>query len=285
MLSYRHAFHAGNHADVLKHLVLALTLDHLLEKAEKPLRYLDTHAGPGRVDLAGAMAAKNAEFETGIGRLWVAGDLPEPLARYRGLVRGLNPGGKLIRYPGSPAVARAVLGDKADARLDLCELHPDDHRRLREWAGTDRRVQVHREDGFARLKAALPPPERRAVVLIDPPYEIKDDYRTLVEALRGALKRFATGVYLAWYPMLARPESRGLPKAMAGLTDRWLRTELAVAPVPEGGAGTGMYGSGMFVLNPPWRLREQIEACRPSLEARLCQPGAAGLNLETGPGL
>jgi 23S rRNA (adenine2030-N6)-methyltransferase len=278
LLSYRHAFHAGNHADVLKHLVLVCVLDHLLHKADKPFVFLDSHAGPGGCDLREAMATKNAEFEAGIGRIWDMDQPPEPLARYLDVVRGFNPQGALAYYPGSPAIARQIM---TCGRLELCELHPDDHRRLAEWAGRDRRIHVHREDGFAQLKALLPPVERRALVLIDPPYEIKDDYLTVVDALRGALARFATGVCIAWYPLLARAEARALPRSLEKLTDRWLRVELAVAQP----AAKGMHGSGVFVINPPWQLQAQLDTCRTALEESLCACGAKGVNVSVGPGV
>jgi len=277
MLSYRHAFHAGNHADVLKHLVLVCALDHLLQKADKPFLYAETHAGAGGCDLEDAMAAKNAEFRQGIARLWDAGDLPSPLAHYVGIVRGFNPGGRLAHYPGSPAIARHMM---PTGRLDLCELHPDDHRRLTQWAADDRGIRVHREDGFQRLRALLPPVERRALVLIDPPYEVKDDYRRVATALGDSLTRFPNGVYLAWYPLLNQPGARTLPGTLEKLSERWLRVELG-AKKP---AVRGMFGSGIFVLNPPWRLQAQLESCRAALERLLCEPGAGGLSLKAGPG-
>lgn len=272
MLSYRHAFHAGNHADVLKHLLLVSVLDHLREKADKPFVYVDTHAGAGMCDLREAMAVKNAEFRDGIGRLWDAPDLPAPLARYIGLVRAFNPNGELVNYPGSPALARQLM---PAGRLDLCELHPADHDRLMRWADDERRIRIHREDGFARLKAVLPPLERRALVLIDPPYEVKTDYRQVVEALRGALGRFATGVYLAWYPLLDRTEARALPVSLAKLTDRCLRVELEVSEPTS----RGMYGSGVFVINPPWQLERQLADCAHQLAIHLCAADARGLTL------
>lgn len=274
MLSYRHAYHAGNHADVLKHLVLVLTLDHMSEKADKPFVYIDTHAGAGGYDLSDARALKNTEYEQGIGRLWDANSLPLPLARYVGVIHGFNPDGALAHYPGSPAIARSL----SSGRLELCELHGDDFRRLSKWAGRERRVRVHHQDGFARLKALLPPIERRALVLLDPPYEVKDDYARVAQSLNEALARFATGVYLAWYPLLAQAGPRQLCSALEGLSDRWLRVELEV----EEAGSPGLFGSGVFVFNPPWRLADRLTACRHDLEARLCGPGAAGLSVNRG---
>ena len=170
MLSYRHAFHAGNHADVLKHLVEVLILQYLVQKKDKPLRYIDTHAGPGIYALQRSFASKNREFDSGIARLWGRSDLPPPLEHYVNMVRSFNPSSELLHYPGSPAIAASILG--AAHRLQLFELHPDDVSRLDDWVGRDRRIKVQQADGFSALKAILPPPERRALVLIDPPYEV-----------------------------------------------------------------------------------------------------------------
>ncbi|MEZ5503859.1 MAG: 23S rRNA (adenine(2030)-N(6))-methyltransferase RlmJ [Halioglobus sp.] len=273
MLSYRHAFHAGNHADVLKHLVQVLVLEYLVQKTGKPLRYIDTHAGAGSYDLGDAFASKNREFESGIARLWPRNDLPPALARYVNLVRGCNPGGDLSRYPGSPAIAAKIL--QRDQRLQLFELHADDAARLRRWSGRDRRIQVAREDGFAALKAVLPPPEKRALVVIDPPYEIKTDYAGAVAALRLALRKFATGVYLLWYPLLQRPEVVTLVRKLESMPVDSLLVELPV----RAAAGAGMYGSGMFVVNPPWVLRAQLQDCLPYLHAALASTDAPSWRL------
>jgi len=277
MLSYRHAFHAGNHADVLKHLTLMLALERLLEKADKPLVYIDTHAGAGMYDLADARAAMNAEYAGGIAPLLKANALPPPLARFVELIRLFSLGKALAHYPGSPAIARQMM---ATGRLELCELHPDEHARLLAWAGRERRIRVYKEDGFQRLKALLPPVERRALVLIDPSYELKPDYRAVVDALRGALQRFATGVYLLWYPLLERPELPKLTRALKQVSERWLMLELEVSPA----SAEGLIGSGMFVINPPWQLAEQLKACGPALNNLLCAPTAGGFSMASGPG-
>lgn len=267
MLSYRHAFHAGNHADVLKHLVQVLVLRYLSQKAGKPLCYIDTHAGAGRYDLRHAYATTTREFEAGIGRLWTQQALPPPLQAYLDIVRGCNPPGELRYYPGSPAIAAALL--RSDHRLHLCELHPDDAARLERWSARDARVRMRREDGFAALKALLPPIEKRALVMLDPPYEIKSDYTTAIATLQLALKKFATGVYALWYPLLAREEVSTLVKKLEALPVKSLLVELPVQPL-----GQGMYGSGMYVVNPPWTLEADLQDCLPLLHSVLAVPGA-----------
>lgn len=268
MLSYRHAFHAGNHADVLKHLVEVLILEYLVQKEGKPLRYIDTHAGPGSYDLRGAFARKNREFDTGISHLWQRTDFPPPLASYVNHVRDLNSGSELTRYPGSPALAAKIL--HAGHRLQLFELHPDDSGRLERWAGRDRRIKVQHSDGFAALKAILPPLEKRALVMIDPPYEIKTDYDTVVKVLQMATSKFATGVYALWYPLLNRELVSAMVRKLRKLPVSYMLVELPVlAPAEQ-----GMYGSGMFVINPPWLLRQQLEECLPFLQEALAGPGA-----------
>lgn len=268
MLSYRHAFHAGNHADVLKHLVQVLLLQYLVKKEGKALRYIDTHAGAGSYDLRAANACKNREFDSGIARLWQRADLPPSLESYVTLVRTVNPAGQLVQYPGSPSIAAKIL--HASHRLQLFELHPDDARRLARWAAHDRRIKVEQGDGIAALKAILPPIERRALVMIDPPYEVKTDYTTVVSALQLATRKFATGVYALWYPLLAREAVSTLVKKLEAMPVQSLLVELPV----QAAAGEGMYGSGMFIVNPPWVLQQQLESCLPYLQTVLASSDA-----------
>lgn len=272
MLSYRHAFHAGNHADVLKHLVLMLALERLLLKP-KPLCFVDTHAGPGTCRLDAGPASKNREHEGGISRLMAAADLPAPLDRFRELIRSFNPGQAPGEYPGSPALARALL--RGGDRLELSELHPADFEALSAWAAGARNIHVTRADGFERLKALMPPRERRGLVLIDPPYEIKNDYRQVVDAVRAAQRRFATGVYLVWYPLLDRPELEPMRRGLRQLGGKQLSVELQVASA----AARGMYGSGMWILNPPWQLEQQLELCAALITRLLGEDGSAELRL------
>ncbi len=278
MLSYRHAFHAGNHADVLKHLILVRILAHLNQK-DKPWWYVDTHAGAGVYDLASDYARKNHEHDTGIGRLWSRLDLPQPVADYVDVVRGLNPDGRLRLYPGSPWIASRML--RPQDRLRLFELHGTDadllHRCLAELT---RRVRIERADGFAALRSVLPPPPRRGLTLIDPAYEVKTDYRQVIAALKAGLERFATGIYAVWYPLLPRLEARELPQRLERLPGvRWLNVTLRVRAASR--QGHGMYGSGVFVVNPPWGLADGLSAAMPWLTDRLAQDASATYSLET----
>jgi len=277
MLSYRHAFHAGNHADVLKHFIEVQLLRYLAQK-DKPFWYIDTHAGAGCYDLDSGYAMQNAEYESGIARLWLRDDLPAPLAEHVELVKRLNPDGLLKLYPGSPLIALQLLREQD--RLRLFELHPSDSEILREnFAGHGAQVLIQATDGFGALKALLPPPPRRALVLIDPPYEDKQDYRRVTVALREGLQRFANGMYAVWYPQLQRAEARQLPEQLKQLPVKsWLHVALSVhAP---GEDGFGMHGSGMFIVNPPWLLHGVLQEVMPYLAKVLGQNGEGSFVLE-----
>jgi 23S rRNA (adenine2030-N6)-methyltransferase len=254
VLSYRHAFHAGNHADVLKHLVLTRVLAYLTAK-DKPLCYVETHAGPGLYRLDSPYAQQNQEFRSGIVRLWGRTDLPAPLASYVEAVRALNPDGTLLHYPGSPWLAQRLL--RPGDRLVLHELHGSEVSPLRDNFAGDRRVQVIEGDGYRGLLAALPPRERRGLVLLDPAYEVKSDYRQVVETLTLAHRRFATGTYALWYPVVERGRIDDLERAIArsGIP-RIQRFELAIRP---DGRGPGMGTSEMLVVNPPWTLMGELQ--------------------------
>jgi 23S rRNA (adenine2030-N6)-methyltransferase len=262
MLSYRHAFHAGNHADVLKHLIEVQLLRYLAQK-DKPFWYIDTHAGAGCYSLDSGYAIQNAEYESGIARLWARDDLPAPLAEYVMLVKHFNPDGQLKLYPGSPLVAMQLLREQD--RMRLFELHPSDSEILQQnFAGHGTQVLMQAADGFGALKALLPPPPRRALALIDPPYEDKQDYQRVVEALREGLKRF---------------EARQLPEQLKRLPVKsWLNVALTVQTPNED--GFGMYGSGMFILNPPWLLRGVLQEVMPYLVKILGQDSGAAFTLE-----
>ncbi len=277
MLSYRHAFHAGNHADVLKHFIEVQLLRHLAQK-DKPFWYIDTHAGAGCYELDSGYAAQNAEYESGIARLWERDDLPAPLADYVSLVKRINPDGQMKLYPGSPLVALELLREQDKMRL--FELHPTDSEILQEnFAGYGTQVLMQTADGFGALKALLPPPPRRALVLMDPPYEEKQDYQRVVTALREGLKRFASGVYAVWYPQLQRAEARQLPTLLKQLPVKgWLHVALTVQGESE--EGFGMHGSGMFVLNPPWNLHGVLQQVMPYLLLHLGQDAEATFTLE-----
>jgi 23S rRNA (adenine2030-N6)-methyltransferase len=277
MFSYRHGFHAGHHADVLKHLVLVQMLTYLTAK-ETPLWFVDTHAGAGAYSLESAFARKLGEFKDGIGRLWGRSDLPPGLAEYLIQVRALNPDGALRNYPGSPQIALQML--RPQDRLQLFELHSTESEVLKKYfAKAGRRVSVQAVDGFAGLKAVLPPPSRRGLVLIDPSYEDKADYRNVVAAVRDALRRFATGSYAVWYPQVQRKESKELPGQLQQLAGNdWLHVSLKVmAPARD---GLGLHGSGVFVFNPPWKLAAALRPAMPVLVKLLGQDNKASYGLQ-----
>jgi 23S rRNA (adenine2030-N6)-methyltransferase len=276
MLSYRHAFHAGNHADVLKHLVEIQLLRYLAQK-DKPFWYIDTHAGAGCYALSEGYAAVNAEYQSGIARLWSSDDLPAPLFDYVSQVKGINPDGQLKHYPGSPLLALNVLR-KQDA-MHLFELHPSDSELLQQNFAKCRQAVLHDSDGFAALKALLPPLPRRALILIDPPYEDKQDYQKVVAALHEGLKRFTSGIYAVWYPQLQRAESRLLPERLKQLPVKsWLNVALTIQN--PGTDGFGMHGSGVFILNPPWTLHSVLQEVMPYLVGKLGIDSHASFVLE-----
>jgi 23S rRNA (adenine2030-N6)-methyltransferase len=279
MRSYRHAFHAGNHADVLKHLILVRLIHHLGQK-EKPFWFIDTHAGAGLYDLNAPYARKLAEHERGIGRLWARTDLPAPLADYVDRVRRFNPDHRLQKYPGSPLLALQAMREQD--RLRLFERHGSDLSLLRKnFQDAGKQALVAGTDGFAGLRALLPPPPRRAVALIDPSYEEKQDYERVFQALKDALARFPNGIYAAWYPQLTRLDARELPQRLKKLpAANWLHAALRVRE--PAGDGFGMYGSGLVVFNPPWTLRDTLADVLPFLTEALREDAGAGFALESG---
>ncbi|CAB1259273.1 23S rRNA (adenine(2030)-N(6))-methyltransferase RlmJ [Vibrio cholerae] len=261
MLSYRHSFHAGNHADVLKHIVQSLILNSLQQK-EKPFVYHDTHSGVGRYDLTHEWSEKTGEYKQGIARVWQQDNIPAELDRYLDAIRQLNQGETLRYYPGSPRVARAHLREQD--RMVLTELHPSDYPLLEQEFHRDRQVSIYKEDGFARLKASLPPQERRGLVLIDPPYELAKEYRDVVRAIAQSYKRWATGIYAIWYPVVNRCDIDDMLEGLQGLEIRKiLQIELGVAPDTN---ERGMTASGMIVINPPWTLESQMQTILPFLK-------------------
>jgi len=291
MFSYRHAFHAGNHADVLKHFV-QVQLHKYMNQKDTAYTYVDTHAGAGVYALDSAQAQRSGEYVDGIARLWERDDLPPALAEYVDLVRAMNPSGKLRHYPGSPWVADAA--SREQDRLRLFELHPSDSRILADNVrkleahkaeqgvrARGRRILIDVADGFHGLKALLPPPSRRALALIDPPYEIKLDYKHVRDALEDALGRFPGGTYAVWYPVLQRMESRQFPDRLKRLPAKdWLHVTLSVAgPRPD---GNGLHSSGMFILNPPYTLEATLREVMPYLVQVLGQDAGAAFRIETG---
>ena len=276
MLAYRHAFHAGNHADVLKHIVLVQVLRYMNAK-DKPYRFVDTHAGAGGYSLEGRYAQKKGEFERGIGTLWGRDDLPEAVADYVERVREFNAGGALEQYPGSPAIARMLL--RPGDQMRLFELHPTEHRILESFVGSERNVEVKHADGFDSLKGQLPPSTRRGVVLMDPSYEGHGDYGRVIATLRDAVQRFAEGVYLVWYPQVQKVEAAELPRRLQALAPKgWLHARLSVARADS--QGFGLAGSGMFVINPPYTLHDTLAGVLPWLVETLGQYEGASFVLD-----
>jgi 23S rRNA (adenine2030-N6)-methyltransferase len=264
MLSYLHGYHAGNHADVLKHTVLTALLARLVAK-DKPVRYIDTHAGAGGYDLRAPAAQRNREHEGGVGKLWDSRDAPSAVSRLLTLARAFNGEGALKRYPGSPWLARESLRPIDD--LFLFELHPAEHRTLKKTCAADRRVKVLREDGLTACIGLVPPPSRRALTFVDPSYELRDEHRQVVDALEKLHKRFATGVFAVWYPVIERRWVDRYERALraAGIAALSIY-ELCIARERRAG---GLVGSGMFVVNAPWQLDEELGEALPWLAERL----------------
>lgn len=267
MLSYRHSFHAGNFADLLKHLVLVYLVDYL-NKKEKPYACLDTHSGAGLYSLHGSDSQKTGEYQQGIARLIAAPTMAHPLLkRFRALIQEFNPTDELTHYPGSPALIHQLI--RAQDRLLLNELHPRDWEQLAQLMQDDSRVRVEQQDAYARLKASLPFPERRGLILIDPSYEIKEEYQRVVHAISQAYRRMATGVYALWYPVVQRQQVEQLCKDLKATgIPRLLRIEHCISADTS---GFGMTGSGMLIINPPYTLAEDFTHLLPELDCLLAQ--------------
>ncbi len=266
-LNYRHAFHAGNFADVHKHAVLALILHYLCEKPAA-FRIIDTHAGAGLYDLAGPEARRSGEWRDGIARL-MAASLPEPaaalLAPYLEVIGAFNDRDRLVSYPGSPAIARAFL--RPQDRLIACELEPHAADALAHNLRGDPRIKTIVIDGWTALSAHLPPKERRGLVLVDPPFEQETDFARLTNALAVAHRKWATGIYMLWYPIKGRSAPDALAKRLRRLgIPKLLRSELIVASL---GDPSRLNGSGLIVVNPPWTLERELAALLPALTEML----------------
>jgi 23S rRNA (adenine2030-N6)-methyltransferase len=297
MFSYRHAFHAGNHADVLKHTVLLAILRHLVQK-DAALTVFDTHAGAGLYRLDGDYATTSAEAAEGFLKL-VASALPHPVAPalqdYVDLVAGFNTQGSHKIYPGSPFIIQRVLADRGRDKLKLFELHPTDTKTLTANIAqleAGRQIAILREDGFEGLKKFLPPPSRRALVLCDPSYELKTDYGRVAEMVADALQRFATGTYAVWYPIIPRPEAHDLPRKLKTLANKagkpWLHATLTVksSKLLKDNEGEvvrpGLPASGVFIINPPHTLKAALKDALPQMVALLKQDSHATSSLDSG---
>ncbi len=276
MLSYRHSFHAGNFADVLKHIILIQCLEYLRKK-DKPFCCIDTHAGPGKYELDGDYALKNKEFENGISKLWQGTDLPEGVDHYVSLIKRFNSPDKLSRYPGSPLITKQLLRDKD--RLCLFELHTTEIKLLTALANKDKRISVVHADGLTSCLTLLPPFERRGLVLIDPSYEIKTDYQQVVESLVTMHKRFATGTFALWYPVIERSRNQKLELAIkaSGINN----IQLFELGIRADSNEHGMTATGMIVINPPWTLAAEMKQVLPYLSEVLGHNGEGFYRIQT----
>lgn len=283
-MNYRHAFHAGGFADVIKHIVLVRIITYLQDK-QAAFRVIDTHAGAGVYDLTGAEAQRGGEWLTGIARIMQArfSETTMPLMKpYLDIVRAFNPQGTLKTYPGSPLIARALL--RPQDRLTACEVEPKARKQLIEALRRDTQARVVDLDGWTALPAFVPPKERRGLVLIDPPYEQKDEFERLAEGFAEAFAKWPTGSYLLWYPVKSRRATDDLARHVAQAVGqakppgKALRLEFSVAPQT---AGTSLTSSGLLIVNPPWTLMGELKAILPELEKPLGQGGAGRFRLET----
>jgi 23S rRNA (adenine2030-N6)-methyltransferase len=283
-MNYRHAFHAGGFADVIKHIVLVRILLYLQEKPAA-LRVIDTHAGAGLYDLASDEARRGGEWLTGIARLMQARFSQETLPLvlpYLDIVRAFSPPGELKTYPGSPLIARALL--RPQDRLTACELEPEARKRLIDALRRDVQARVVDLDGWTALPAFVPPKERRGLVLIDPPFEAKDEFERLAQGFSEAFAKWPTGSYLLWYPAKSRRVTDDLARHVASETGKskpagkCLRLEFSVAPRE---ADSGLLSTGLLIVNPPWTLAGELKTILPELEKPLGQGGAGRFRLET----
>lgn len=283
-MNYRHAFHAGGFADVIKHIVLVRMLIYLQEK-QAAFRVIDTHAGAGLYDLTGEEARRGGEWLTGIARIMQArfSETTLPLVKpYLDIVRAFNPDRDLAAYPGSPLIARALL--RPQDRLTACEVEPSARKRLIDALRRDSQARVVDLDGWLALPAFVPPKERRGLVLIDPPYEQKDEFERLAEGFAQAYAKWPTGSYLLWYPVKSRRATDTLARLVAEAAGasrpagKALRLEFSVAPQT---ADTALASTGLLIVNPPWTLLGELKAILPELEKPLGQGGAGRFRLET----
>lgn len=271
MLSYQHGYHAGGPADLQKHLALSILLRKFLEK-EKPFVVIDLYAGHGTYDLSDAAAAKTGEFAQGVGRLWPhRAAAPEAARLYVEILCKANATGVLKQYPGSPAIARAVL--RPDDRLILNELHPKAFTELKQWAARDERISIHKRDGLEALVGLVPPPVRRGLVVIDPSYEIKTEYEDIPARLKVAMQKWPQGVYLIWYPLLPDGRQRTLiENVRREVPGNIFLCELILGAERRMDERTGLRGSGVVVVNPPWQFDVQMEEAGAWLTQALAAP-------------
>ena len=282
-MNYRHAFHAGNFADVIKHIVLVRILTYLQDKPAA-FRVIDTHAGAGRYDLTGEEAQRSGEWLTGIARVMQArfSEAASPLvAPYLDIIRAFNPPRELRAYPGSPLIVRALL--RPQDRLTACELEPKARKHLIEALRRDTQARVVDLDGWTALPAFVPPNERRGLVVIDPPYEAKDEFARIASGFAEAFTKWPTGSYLLWYPAKSRRATDELARHVASVAaggpspGKCLRLEFSAAPQAADGA---LVSAGLLLVNPPWSLAGELKTILPELEKPLGQGGAGRFRLE-----
>jgi 23S rRNA (adenine2030-N6)-methyltransferase len=275
MLSYRHSFHAGNFADVLKHLTQSLIIESLKQK-NKPFVYFDTHAGAGCYNLKESKSQKTGEYKQGINKIWNDNQIPELFSPYIHAIKQLNKDNQLHFYPGSPLLAKLLM--PKPNRLELSELHPTDIKLLQQEFSKDRSVAIKQIDGYLNLKAKLPPIQRRGLILIDPPYELKTEYDDVIKGVKQAYKLFATGIYAIWYPVISRqPIERFCQKFKNSGIRNILRIEMCIKKDQQ---EYGMTGSGMIIINPPWKLAQQMQQTLPWLLEKLKQDQQASFLVE-----
>lgn len=275
-MNYRHAFHAGNFADVFKHAVLLALLDALTGK-DKPLCYFDTHAGAGVYQLDETRAEKTGEWHEGAGRVFAAQSLPQPLQRYAQAIRAFNPGGTLRVYPGSPALAAHAL--RKNDRLLLCEIQDEEALALRERFRADKRAHVHQRDGYAAMNALLPPAERRGLVLVDPPFEAQaEEFRVIESALATAHARWPTGVYAVWYPIKKRATIMPFQRWLGAR--EWRDVVLAELLVQSDDSPLRLNGCGIVIVNAPWQFDAMLAKLLPALKELLAQGDGATQRLQ-----
>lgn len=265
-MNYRHAYHAGNFADVFKHIIL-IELIQSLKNKEKGFCYLDTHAGIGQYDLHSESAQKTKEYKNGVAKIFHAKNPPEIIHTYLNCLHQFNPEKKLSYYPGSPDFARFLL--RPQDRMILSELHPRDYQKLKTYYKNNKKIAVHHQDGWQSLKAFLPPKERRALILIDPPYENPSEMLMIPENLSAALNRFETGIFAIWYPMKTQISRNAFYRDIKNkIKNPLLFVELSIWP--EQGAST-LFGSGMLIVNPPWQFKEKLSIILPWVWKTLSQ--------------
>ncbi|HAT6979449.1 TPA: 23S rRNA (adenine(2030)-N(6))-methyltransferase RlmJ [Legionella pneumophila] len=275
MLSYQHGYHAGNFADVIKHITLTRLLVYLTHK-DKPLFYLETHSGRGIYDLKDKQSLKTEEYKEGINPVWINREhLPSLFLEYISVIKQINPSQTLRYYPGSPYFAISQL--RSQDRLYLCELHPTEHNALLKLLHLNKKAHVSHTDGVSMLKALLPPPEKRGVIFVDPSYERKEEYKEIPTAIKNAYSKFSTGVYCVWYPVVKTTWTEQFLRKMKEISTNSVRIEFHLNPLIK----EGMTGCGLWIINPPYTFPSEIKAVLETLKTYF-NPGSSSYIIESG---